>query len=382
MAFFFVNNQTPANWVGCMMQLWQAMVNAGWLVLSWSDGATAGGTTHGSPGLGFLGFSTSSIGIPNSAGGLGSANNPDAWILLQQPTSSLSRGLPYGGTRQLTFQLSNAGTRTNWRIKYSLSGGYTVPGSTGSVTATPSINPSVNDEVLLLGGGTDTAPTFGAAFTNNGSWEGIVRCHCLADDGTGPASGSNQPDAPFGFVMWGVNQGLGITGMGFSQPINTLFMMDPMEVGTAAPQDLDPFIFYNDNNGAPFGFNNGGNGWAYDNGSSQFTPRGWMRKGQSNQAFTNLQALIPWNVTQGSMPFFFGGNHITGADDVIPIPYTRNSADGGLTGYKGISSLVRWCGTFRQTSDTLSYSVPGFTRDRIIVNVCNLPWDGSSVPLI
>jgi hypothetical protein len=383
MAFFFNINQTPTNWTGCMMQLWQVMVSAGWTVLSWSDGATAGGTTHGSPGAGFLGFSTNSLGIPNSAGGLGSANNADAWILMQQPTSSLSLGPPYGGVRQLTFQQSKTNDRTSWRVKYSLSGGYTNPASTGSVTATPSINASINDEVILNGGGTDTNPSFQQLFSNNGSWEGATRCHAIADDGTGPASGSIQPNVPFGFVMWGPVQGGQINGLNFNMAVNFAYMMDPLEVGSAAPQDKDPFIFYNDISGATF-LNGalGASSWTTSNFNNQNAPRCWQRYGQSNQTFTNVQACVPFTVDTAGAVHSYGGNATTGADDLPPIIYTRNSGDGGLTGYKGISSFVRWNGTLRQTSDTLSVQIPGFSRDRIIVAHCNLPWDGSSVPII
>jgi hypothetical protein len=382
MAFSFNINQTPANWVGCMMQLWQTMVNAGWLILSWSDGSTA----HGSPGAGFLGFTTSSLGIPNSAGGAGSANNSLAWVLLQQPTyvSGSTIAPPYGGVRQFTFQLSSGANRQNWRIKYSMSGGYTAPGTAGTATVTPGINATVNDELIHMGGGTDAAPTFGTMFSNNGNYEAITRCHCIADDGKGP-SGS-QPSVPYGFIMWGPVQGLNTSGMPVNSPMNFVLMFDPMEQGSAAPQDLDPFCAYADAGGYPFETNLGGNTfWPSDTaggGGFGFSIRGWMRRGQTNQTYTAWQALVPYCSNAGVMVNNFGSNHITGNDDLCPVIYARNSVDGGLTGYKGISSFVRWNGTFRQTSDTLSFSPTGSSRDRIITGQCNIPWDGSTVPLI
>jgi hypothetical protein len=387
MAFFFTINQTPSNWVGCMMQLWQTMVNAGWLVLSWSDGSVGGGSTHGSPGAGFLGFSTNSLGIPvSTAATLGSANNPGAWILMQQPTSSLSLAPPYGGTRQLTFQLSYAGTRTDWRIKYSFSGGfYPSPAFTGSVTATPSSSIPA-DEVILRGGGTDTVPTFNSMFSNNGTYEGMTRANCMADDGTGP-SGS-QPNCPFSFLSFGLVQGGLTSGMSVVNSVNYAFMFDAMQVGTATPNnaDIDPFIFYNDFSGFPFENNLGGAPtWTRSSLSTTSTPRGWSRRGQTNQTFTNYQAMVPHNFDNGSTQNLLGvvgGNHITGADELMVVIYTRSSADGGLTGYKGISSLVRWNGTLRQNGDTLSFSQPGFSRDRIIVGQCSVPWDGSTVPIV
>lgn len=364
-----------------MMQLWQTMVNAGWAVLSWSDGSTV----HGSPGAGFLGFSTSSLGIPNAAGGANSANNSLAWILLQQPQPSGSIGAPYGGTRQFTIQLSSGANRLNWRIKYSMSGGYTSPATAGTATATPVINAGINDELVHVGGGTDAAPTFAAMFSNNGSYEGITRCHSIADNGLGP-SGS-QPSIPYGFVNWGPVQGGNTSGLSVaSNPTNFVFMFDPMEQGTAAPQDIDPFAAYADASGGPFSYNNGGNTfWSSDTAGGVgfgFSIRGWMRRGQTNQTYTAWQALIPWSVNGGTMVNHFGSNHITRNDDLCPVIYTKNSADGGLSGYKGISSFVRWQGTFRQVNDTLSTDPSGSTRDRIVVGQCNLPWDGTSVPII
>lgn len=380
MALVFNINQTPVNWVGCMMQLWQTMVQAGWAVLSWSDGSTA----HGAPDAGFLGFTTSSIGIPNANGGAGSANNSLAWILLQQPQPSGSIGAPYGGTRQFAMQLSSGPNRLNWRIKYSMSGGYSNPSSAGTATAMPGIDAGVNDELIHCGGGSDASPSFAAMFSNNGNYEGITRCHTIADNGKGP-SGS-QPSIPYGFVNWGPVQGLNTSGLNANNPMNFVFMFDPMEQGSAAPQDIDPFAAYADISGFCFENNIGGNTfWSSDTAGGAgggFSIRGWMRRGQPNQTYTAWQAIVPWSNNGGAMQNNFGGNHITGNDDIVPVIYTKNSSDGGLSGYKGISSFVRWNGTFRQTSDTLSVDPSGSSRDRIIAGQCNLPWDGSTVPII
>ncbi|MBV8071862.1 MAG: hypothetical protein JO270_18280 [Acidobacteriaceae bacterium] len=374
MAFSFQLNKQPANFVGSMMQLWQTMVQAGWLVLSWSDGTNV----NGSPGPGFLGFTTASDGTPNSGGGAGSANNGLAWILLQQPAPiSGAAPPPYGGTRQLVFQRDPYATY-NWRIKYSQLGAYTNPSTPGNATTTPAPNSTLNDEYLLEGGGTDSSPTFSGMFYNN--YEGTMHCHTMADDGKNPAN-------PYGFWMVTIPNGLVTYVQG-------TMLFDPMMSGTAAPGDLDPFIFYSDNNSNEviyqWGYNNG---WHNDTYGNMYSPHGWLKKGQSNQSNQPFAALAPGNYNNnllvagrqsayGQTNMSFGSNHISRLDDLWPIIYARRSSQSGLTGYKGFSSMVRGNANPRVTGDTLSIATPGVTRDRFVVNNCNFPWDGVTVPLV
>ena len=373
MSFVFQLNKAPTNFVGAYMFLWQTMVNAGWTVLSWSDGSTA----HGPPGAGFLGFTTASDGTPNHAGGAGSANNTNAWILLQQPPATGGAAAPpYGGFRQLTWQ---RGTSTSvWRLKYSHSGAYTNPASPGTAAATPVQNATLADEVILMGGGTDAAPTFQTMFNN--TFEGVMHVHSAADNGLGPAS-------PYGWYMVCVPNGLGAS-------VQTAIIFDPVMSGTAAPGDVDPFVFYSDNNSGEVIFGYGTNqSWSTDTSGGIFSPHGWLRKGQSGAGFVGMSALYAvGNGSSFSTPFVagattstnisFASNHVMGIDDIYPFPYARRSNQSSPTGYKGFSSMVRNQANRRLTGDTLSLNPATNTRDRFVVNNVSLPWDGVTVPIV
>lgn len=372
MAFRFQLNKSPANFVGSYMYLWQTMVQAGWTVMSWSDGSTV----HGAAGAGFLGFSTASDGTPNHAGGANSANNTNAWILMQQPPATAGAWAPpYGGFRQLTFQ---RGSSTSvWRIKYSHSGSYTAPATAGTAAATPVQNATLADEVILAGGGTDAAPTFTTMFTAGG-FEGVMHTHCLADDGSG--------SSPYGFCMVTIPNGLGTSVLGN-------FLFDPLLSGTAAPGDIDPFVFYSDNNSSEviFSFTITNVAWALDTSGGIFSPHGWYRKGQTGSGFQPCAALFPYTfnsylVAGKNNPNVggtgMGANHITGLDDIFTIPYVRRSTQTSPTGYKGFSSIMRGNANGRFTGDTLSLVNPGVSRDRLVVNSCNIPWDGVTIPIV
>lgn len=370
MALVFNLNRNPNTWSGCLMELWLTMVNAGWLVMSWSDGTTA----HGSPGAGFLGFTTSSAGRPLDTGGAGSAQNNFAWILLQQPAPSGSIGAPYGGTRQISWQRSNTNS-LNWRVKYSVTGTYSNPSTAGTATATPGANAATNDEVIMWGGGTDASPTFAGIFTSAGGWEGFTRCHSMADNGLG-ATGS-QMAVPYGFAMWCPSQGGSITTGNTAILHGQVY--DPQQQGTAVSVDIDPFVWYLDLNGSAFYYNA-----ALTNDSNGFAnPRGWSRKGMTGAAFTGY-AYYNYRSTNQSLasPTNVGGNALSSTEDLLPMVLARRGASGGLSGYKGVSSMMRWIANNHVSGDTLSLSVSGSTRDRIVAGYCALPWDGITVPLI
>lgn len=380
MTMFFTLNVTPTNYVGNMMLMWQTMVKAGWLVVSWSDGNVAGGTVNGSPGLGFLGFRTGADGLPiHVASVTGSANNDRAWILLQQPAPVSASAAPYSGRRQLSFQRSTA-SRFQWRIKYSVGGGYDPnPSTTGTLVQVPGINVSIADEVLLRGGGTDPSPTFADVYDSAApAVEGTLRCQSMADDGT---TGSLNP---YGFLSFGYAQGGGAT-------LSHGFLFDPLVFGSVPSGTLDPFVIYiGSTNGRVFRKSSEFDTFQSENNSSA-SPQAWLRYGQSDGTFTQFGACT-WCAYDNSssntstrmtiVPSSLGGNAYTTYEDLFPIMYMREGSIGTAGGFKGVSSFMRWCGNNHQTGETLSVIDPATTRDRIVTDEANVPWDGSTIPLI
>lgn len=365
MAFQFTLNKNATNHVQSMMYLWQTMVKAGWLVLSYSDGLQP--VVSGSPGAGFLGFLTSSTGDPNAAGGTNSANNSNAWIMMQQPIAANGTPAPYSGSRLFTFQRGSS--TVNWRVKYSVSGGNVA--TNGTTTQTPQFGEEAQGlPCIIYGGGTDAAPTFQAIFA--AAFEGSSRVNAIADDGV---SGSA---APYGFVlmMWPAGGG------------NTCnsFLWDPMAPGSANPLDSDPYIFYIGASGQGNGYVTNSNTFCHDSNGSA-SPQGFLRHAMNGQSFVQFGGCWPVDQEGGTGIIFLtpsntGGNSASTFDDLIPIPYLREAVVGGNTGYKGFSSMLRWNTTQHNTGETLSLNNLGTTRDRIVIDDANMPWDGVTVPLV
>jgi hypothetical protein len=359
----FTTNTTPSNWADCWFRLLQTMGSAGWQTIAWSDGTSV----HNTPVANPYPYSTSSIGMTAAS----QLNNALAWIVMQQPPSSgsLTVGGNYAGTRQYGVQNSNGGDARTWRIKYSFSGGYTAPAAAGTATRMPVINSGISDEVFICGGGSDASPTFDFVFggTNGGS-----RCNCMADDGFF-VSGSNA--TPYGFYMITWTNG---AGAGTEAEVG----MDPMISGSCPAGDVDPFCFRRMNTTISTGIFNpfisqqtfgraaGVNGvaltWFRKNNpqGAQFTgiAGGYWSRGNSSNGFQN------------AIPQQAGANVNSNEDDLLPVVMIRGASLGGFGGYKGVSSLIRYTSSIKTTGTALS--VAG-NRDRIVVNTCTLPWDGS-----
>jgi len=139
MAKFTSVNQTPATGAAAIFSLKQLLVSAGWVVKSSSNG-----TTYNSTG--------DQITLSTSL----AATN--AWFRIQDP----------GTQREFTFQRTT--TNLLWRVKFSESAKFT--GGTPGITQTP----SATDEGVILGSGTDAAPTGVALFNTDNTY----KCHSIA----------------------------------------------------------------------------------------------------------------------------------------------------------------------------------------------------------
>ena len=389
MANKFLTNLTPANFTACMYFLMQGMYNAGWSIMAWSDGTTAHntGTIPGpyaaGPGSPDPVFPLTGAFPNGAAAGAGGLSNNRAWFVMRQPKTPVSASFApvYGGTRMFVFQRNASANDTDWRIKYSVQGGYQFARQTN---VTPSLYATLpnQDDVTIFGGGTDAAPTFTTLFGDTTSGNGISRFNVMCNDG------ASSETAPFGIYAIAFRNGGGVEpGMAF--------ILEPMAAGTIGVGELDPYIIYPDGNGV----NNVGTGNCTGNDqrgmcctNSTFGPGGWLRYGQSNQAYLRIPAcwyaqftinlqtncVVPASngTTQTRQPV--GTNPYNNNDDLFPIVFARSANQGTVTGYKGVSSMMKWNGTLRSIGDTQAQNT---VRDRIIMGDLSLPWDGS-VPAI
>ena len=384
MAYQFVTNQTPANYAYCMYNLMQCLYNAGWSIMAWSDGTTAynTGTIPGpyaaGPGSPDPVFPLTGA-FPNAgSNGAGGLNNNQAWFVVRQPKTPASASFApvYGGTRMLVFQRGNADYQ--WRMKYSVSGRYQFASQGGT---TPSLYGTATnqDDVTWFGGGTDASPSFTTLFGDQGGNDGTTRFNCAANDG------KSGETSPFGFWCSGFRNGGGVyPSMGI--------VFDPMAAGTIGIGEQDPYIIFSQGDaGATFQSNIYSSGLPNDSG---YGAACWLKYGNTAvQQFVRILGAIYYTYRGGggvniAVPGTASGyrgtigplgvNPFNNNDDLFPVVMMRPAYLGGLTGYKGVCSVMKWNSVPRSCADTQAQNT---IRDRIIQGDVSLPWDGS-VPLI
>jgi hypothetical protein len=371
MAQHFTTNVTPATHSDSMFRLWMTLASAGWQTIAWSDGTTP----HNTPILNPYPYSSGTIGFTSPSAVANGVDNNSAWIVMQQPPQSgtLTVGPPWAGVRQIGWQRSNAGTRTQWRIKYSFSGGYTSPSSAGTATRMPSVNAGIADEVFIAGGGTDASPTFDFVWSGT---DGGSRVNIMADDGYF-VSGSNP--YPYGWYVTSWTNGA-------SNGLEAQHMMDPLISGSFPAGELDPFMFGRHNtNLSNYPLDPYSSQQRFARSESVGCHMCWFRKGMQGAQFVGC-AAIWWRSGESSSgardtyPQFIGANAMSNTEDLLPVPHIRTSTTttGGFGGFKGLSSLLRYTSSIKTTGTALTVVT---NRDRIVMNKCTLPWDGS-LPLI
>lgn len=246
---------------------------------------------------------------------------PGSWVSLQSPPYVTSP-LPSGGVlynRGLTMQ--RGPDNTQWRIKYSARAGFTL-GTPG-----PSQTPSATDEQIILGGGTDAAPTYGTFLPSDGSYRAQL---CFYDEG---------PFIP-GFYL--VTYPLG-------NPVpNSAFLMDSLQPGSypvdsaGISLEQDPVIIYQ---------RTGSDTLKCASLSSEATgPIGWLDYGRTLppvQAFVRLPAAYLGVFDASATPQVaipVGLNQSVLADDIeiARSTYLRRAALGGTTAKKGDASSWVW----------------------------------------
>ena len=320
MAYSFSNNNTPANGSLAMWLLISTLQTAGWTNVKDSDGTT---------------YSAAGTQVTSGASGAGGLGNASAWKILQHPTVGL----------QICVQHSTvAGTHPNWRIQISRAARFVTGAPSATITA------SASDAQLILGGGTDAAPTMSAFFAADGGYRFNVA-----------AGGS---DTLYPFVCWGFPTG------NASGTFSAMWALDMMVVGSFPAADTVPWIMHFVASATASS--------AFYAGFATAATKGYLL----------LSSVLTWvdiaGMTYGAYyPATSGGlgvgvNSFNNKDNGVPMPYGRVCSVATPTGHKGFGTMFRWAGTGRATMDALDFTG---TRDRVWIGGNLLPW-GGSIPLI
>jgi hypothetical protein len=191
MALTYSVNNTPATGAVAMYTLVALLITAGWTKVKDSDGTT---------------YSSSGTQVTSGAAGANGLGNNSAWVNMKMP----------GSNKSYTIQRNAAGVNTTWRIVYSPSVGFT----SGTPSATQV--PSASDGIIMLGGGTDAAPSFNALYQTDGGY----RLECAADNAS-----------PYGFWSIGFP-----TGSNIVNNVTHAFVLDAMRTGTGISTDTDLYV--------------------------------------------------------------------------------------------------------------------------------------------
>lgn len=357
MAYTFSVNNTPSTGAAAMWLLIQTLVSAGWVVKSDSDGttyATAGGQVTG-----------------NGAGANG-LNNTNAWIRIQAP--AVNQGSVANQRREITIQRGN--TALKWRIKYSASANFT--GGLPSASATG----NASDEVVMIGTGTDAAPTATTWFNNDGTYRWHICC------------GGATEFYSF-YAIGNINT--------VTTTANGIFL-DAVQAGSFSTLDVDPAVMYC-SSAAGFGNEFGQlstfaqlSSDTIANTTDPARARAWLgpvSAAVNLTAGTNNQevCLQPYGGGWTAGVPVFGGDTVgsvnpwTGNDDALPAYWGRAGNSFPPNGLKGKSTLFLFGSVKRINYDTGTAST---LRDKIHNSAGGvaaashslwMPWSGAVVTL-
>ena len=331
----------PNNAGEVIWYLKQTLKQAGWTVISSGDG-TAGsssGTNFSSSGDIFTSISS----VKTGSGGM---SNAGAWFVIKQPASTRN------SQRQIMFKVGASASA--WYVYYSYTSGFTGSITTGATT------PTASDSVTILSGGAVFASGFATGSNSN-----TYRVNISADNA-----------APYGF--WCTWFPYGTTGT----TVTGTFIMDPLLDGTYDSNDADPYVFYFPTNGAsvPTGVLTGNTGYGVGVEAAGAALSYYKDKaGTFTAALVTTPGLYPVSGGTVAVPAGILINVYSNKDEIFPITYARRSGT-SQAGFKGMGTLMKWCGTQRNTGDTLSIAASG-AKDRIVMGQVSLPWNGTT-PLV
>jgi len=285
-------NLSPATGAIAIFILKEALKQAGWVVQASSDA-----TTH----------SAVADVITTGASGAGGLANNSAWFRIRSPEGS--------GGREFTFQRGTA--NTSWRIKLSHSAGFTggSPGTTQTASAT--------DEAILIGAGTDAAPSFVAWLGTDNTYKLHIGC---------------DNAAPYDFYALFPVSGTGVTRR---------FWFLTMSAGSYPAADVAPYVVCV-NTAAATHATMGSVSTSNANGLGQ----GWYKKGLSGEAFRNFRAGVPAGTAANYFREGLTNNPYSGMDTLLPVTCARVDAE-AEPGWKGAinTGTLLWQGTARGQGD-------------------------------
>jgi hypothetical protein len=293
----------------------EALKQAGWVVKSSSDGTT---------------YNASADQITTGNSGANGMANASAWFRIQSPAGA--------GGREFTFQRS---TNLNWRVKFSHADGFT--GGAPAATVTP----SATDEQIILGGGTDAAPTYAGFYYTDATY--------FIHIGTDNA-------APYGFYCAMLRHN-----------VTDLYMFAHIPLEGYSSADVAPYIITlrtsNHFNGTILGDYNTGTALTHGLGS------GYYKKGLGGEAWVRFPAM-PFYAEGNRVPDtssgYFAGN--SGSVDLVAMPVARRSgiANPGWKGWVPISMM----GWMMGASGSGIIRIAGGNRYVVLNNIC-LRWPPS-----
>jgi hypothetical protein len=231
-----------------------------------------------------------------------------------------------GSTKQFCVQRGT--TNQLWRVKYSPVNGFSL--GTPGVTQTP----SASDEKIILGGGTDAAPTFATLFAGA---DGSYRQEVAADVAS-----------PYGF--YSVTFPISSSSV---DNCNHALLFDPVQNTYAS--DTDTYVVSACGNAHSLGSGIGSEGFF----------------GLVSGTVQAINAVAwPATVSSGS----WAVDPVTGFDQFLPVVYYAPSAN-----LKGSSTLLQWNTVAGRITPTLLTDVT--VNDSVQMGTCLLPWNGNGITI-
>jgi hypothetical protein len=220
----------------------------------------------------------------------------------------------------------------------------------------------IQDEVFMIGGGTDVSPTFLSWFGTNSTYRWHIACGGAAEF--------------YSFIAWAAIIGTSAGSVAIS--------LDHMASGSYSILDVDPAVMYCSVSTSTSALSEIiSNGFTTSNVTNPSRARAWLGSTSSAGASLTTNNVNVGIVCYGSNVIGNGGslgsNTLTHDDDLMPCLWGCGNAS-FPRGMKGFSTLFK-VGTIVRRSMTTCDTISLGSKDKIFFNGLWLPW-GGVVPII